>query len=49
MPLDKNFFLSGAGICNIRYGGFISFTDIRKTATKEEYSFLLKRLGNILF
>ena len=48
-PLDKNFFLSGAGICNIKYGGFISFTDIRKTATKEEYSFLLKRLGNILF
>lgn len=49
MPLDKVFFLSGASICNCRFGGFISFTDIRRTATPEQYSYLLKRLGDILF
>ena len=49
MPLDKEFYLSGAALCNIQYGGFISFTDIRRTATKEEYNNLLKRLGEILY
>lgn len=48
MALDKEFYLSGASICNIRYGGFISFTDIRRTSTPEQYSCLLKRLGTIL-
>ena len=48
MPLDREFFLSGASICNIQYGGFISFTDIRRTSSPEEYQNLLKVLGETL-
>ena len=48
MPLDKVFYLSGASICNINYGGFISFTDIRRTSSEYAYRGLLERLGKIL-
>ena len=48
MPLDKVFYISGASICNVRYAGFISFTDIRRTATSTEYANLLYRFGDIL-
>lgn len=48
MPLDKVFYISGASICNVRYAGFISFTDIRRTATSTEYANLLHRFGDIL-
>ena len=42
MPLDKWYELSGVSICTTQVGGFISFTDIRHTATKEQYLELLK-------
>ena len=48
MPLDKWFEISGASICTKMYGGFISFTDIRHTASQEEYNNLLKVLGKFL-
>ena len=48
MPLDKVFYLSGASICNVNFGGFISFTDLRRVCTKEEYCNILSRLANIL-
>lgn len=48
MPLDKWFEISGASICTTKYGGFISFTDIRHTATLEEYKNLLDTLGKFL-
>lgn len=48
MPLDKWFEISGAAICTTKFGGFISFTDIRHTATKEQYQHLLYRLGQFL-
>lgn len=48
MALDKWFELSGASICTIQFGGFISFTDLRHTSTKEEYDEILKMLGDFL-
>lgn len=48
MPLDKWFEISGASICTRDVGGFISFTDIRHTATEDEYKHLLYRLGQFL-
>lgn len=48
MPLDKVFYLSGASLCNMRYGGFISFTDLRRCSTPEEYGKVLAYLGKIL-
>ena len=49
MPLDKWFEISGASICTIKYGGFISFTDIRHQVGMVEYEQLLGRLRNFLF
>lgn len=40
MALDRWFELSGASLCTQMYGGFISFTDIRHTATPGEYQTL---------
>lgn len=48
MPLDKQFEISGASICTIQFGGFISFTDCRHNNTPEQYQYLLKRLGEFL-
>lgn len=48
MALDKWFELSGASLCTIKYGGFISFTDIRHSTTEDNYKLLLRRLGNFL-
>lgn len=48
MPLDKWFEISGASICTIKYGAFISFTDIRHTSTEKEYKNLLDTLGKFL-
>lgn len=48
MPLDRWFEISGAAICTVKYGGFISFTDIRKTATNDEYGNLIYTLGLFL-
>lgn len=48
MPLDKWYELSGVSICTTQVGGFISFTDIRHTATKEQYLELLKTLANFV-
>ena len=48
MPLDIQFEISGASICTTQFGGFISFTDCRHNNTKEQYQFLLKRLGEFL-
>lgn len=48
MPLDKWFELSGASICTVNYGGFISFTDIRHSASEADYKNLLNRLGSFL-
>lgn len=48
MPLDKQFEISGASICNTSIGGFISFTDCRHNNTLEEYQELLSRLGKFL-
>ncbi len=49
MALEKIFELSGLSLCNRYFGAFISLTDIRHTATIEEYNTLLKRLGDILY
>ncbi len=46
--LDKWFELSGLSLCNKNFGGFISLTDIRHTATREEYGMLMSRLGSFL-
>ena len=48
MPLDKWFELSGASICTVQFGGFISFTDLRHTSTEEQYKDVLDRLGKFL-
>lgn len=48
MPLDTWFELSGASLCCIYWGAFISFTDIRHTTTPENYQILLNRLGKLL-
>lgn len=48
MPLDVWFEISGASICTTKYGGFISFTDIRDSVTQEDYIALLGRLGKFL-
>ena len=48
MPLDKWFEISGASLCTEKFGGFISFTDLRHTGTKQEYDLVLKRLGDFL-
>ena len=41
MALDKWFEISGASLCNNNYGAFISFTDIRRYSTKEQYEYIL--------
>lgn len=49
MATDKVFDWSGVSICNINYGGFISFTDLKMNGiTDQEYEILKKRLGNFL-
>lgn len=48
MPLDVWFELSGASICTTKYGGFISFTDIRRFTGPIEYRQLLDKLGLFL-
>lgn len=48
MALDKWFEISGASLCTQRYGGFISFTDIRHTALTSEYKDLCQRFGKFI-
>lgn len=48
MALDKWFELSGASLCNNFYGGFISFTDLRRNSTKEQYEKVLDILRKVL-
>ena len=51
MPLDKEFWISGAAIVTESFGAFISFTDIRRTLGGEDnpgYQGLLRRLGEFL-
>lgn len=48
MATDEIFEWSGLSICTQMFGGFISFTDIRHTATEEEYNILLRRLGDFI-
>lgn len=51
MPLDVWFEVSGASICTIQYGGFISFTDIRHQlggSLNKSYKKLLNRLRSFL-
>lgn len=48
MPTDKSFEWSGLSICTQKFGGFISFTDIRHTSTEAEYYSLLEKLGKFL-
>lgn len=48
MSLDKWFELSGLSLCNRNFGAFISLTDIRHTATHEQYGFLMERIGKFL-
>ena len=49
MATDKVFDWSGVSICNINYGGFISFTDLKLNGmTDQEYDELKRRLGNFL-
>lgn len=49
MPLDKVFWVSGASICTEKFGGFISFTDIRhQTSDGKDDPRLMKRLGQFL-
>ena len=43
MAVDKWFEISGASLCTQRYGGFISFTDIRHTALTS-----VRDLGSLL-
>ena len=46
--MDRWFELSGLSLCNRNFGAFISLTDIRHTATQEQYKFLMKRLGEFI-
>ena len=48
MALDKWFEISGASICTQMYGGFISFTDIRHTASPEQYQDLCQRFARFI-
>lgn len=48
MALDKWFEISGASLCNNNYGAFISFTDIRRYSTKEQYEYILDLFRKIL-
>lgn len=48
MPLDKWFEISGVSLCTQMFGGFISFTDIRHTATPEQYQQLCERFARFL-
>lgn len=51
MPLDIWFEISGASICTKKYGGFISFTDIRHELgghLNENYKNLLNKLRDFL-
>ena len=49
MALDKIFEISGASLCTNKFGGFISFTDLRHNTTPEEYASFCKRFGEILY
>lgn len=48
MPLDRWYELSGVSISTVNYAGFISLTDVRHTATPQEYQHLLTRLGTFV-
>lgn len=48
MATEKEFEWSGLSICTQMFGGFISFTDIRHTASPEQYQYLLSRLGKFI-
>lgn len=48
MPLDRWFEISGASLCNNQYGAFISFTDLRRYSTKQEYEYVLDTFRAIL-
>ena len=45
MTRDIWFEVSGLSFCNLKFGGFISFTDLRHNSSKEEYEDLFKRIG----
>lgn len=52
MPLDKEFYISGAALVTESVGAFISFTDIRRTLGGEDnpgYKKLCDRLGAFLY
>lgn len=44
MPLDKEFWISGASICTRNIGAFISFTDIRHEVGENSPQFLLMKM-----
>ena len=48
MALDKWFEISGAALCTQMYGGFISFTDLRHTATPEQYDHVCREFASFL-
>ena len=48
MALDKWFEISGAALCTQMYGGFISFTDLRHTATPEQYDHVCREFARFL-
>lgn len=48
MPLDRWYELSGFSLCTVKFGAFISLTDIRHRCSQEEYEQLLKRFRAFL-
>ena len=50
MPLEPDLNVSGAAICTVEYGGFLSFTDIKHEVgeNSSQYQTLLKKLGEFL-
>ena len=48
MALDPVFYVSGLSICSVRFGGFISFSDLRRTASDSEMTEIMTRLAKVL-
>lgn len=48
MALDKEFYVSGLSLCTTRFGAFISLTDLRRTAGKDEFDEICIKIANFL-
>lgn len=48
MTLDVWFELSGFSICNLKYGAFVSLTDLRHNSSQKDYAKFMERVGKYL-